>query len=208
MATLKTITGFKSKLAGGGARSNLFEISIPAFPSIVGTWDNDTFTCMCKGGPIPAANISSVPIAFRGRTLNVPGDRTYDPWTVTILNDENFKIRTAFERWSNAINRLDTGTGVTNPESYMAATALVQQLGRGADTGIESTTISNATNNTVINPIRTYVIHNIWPSNVSAIDLNYDSSDQIQSFTVEFQMTHWTAGNANGISDIVTDPVS
>ena len=208
MATLKTITGFKSKFSGGGARANLFEISIPAFPSIVPGWDNETFTYMCKGAPIPAANVSPVDVAFRGRVLKVPGDRTYDPWTVTVLNDENFKVRTAFEQWSNAINRLDTGTGLTNPEAYMAAVAYVQQLGRGADTGIESRTISNATNNTAINPIRTYVIHNLWPSNVSPIDLSYDSTDQIQTFTVEFQMTHWTAGDANGITDIVNSPVS
>jgi hypothetical protein len=208
MATLKTITGFKSKLAGGGARSNLFEISIPAFPSIVTGWDNETFTFMCKGGPIPAANINPVDVSFRGRSLKVPGDRTHDPWSITVINDENFKIRTAFERWSNAINRLDSGTGVTNPESYMAAVAYVQQLGRGADTGIESRSISNATSGTEVRPIRTYVIHNIWPSNVSAIDLNYDSIDQIQTFVVEFQMTHWTGGDANGVSDIVNSPVN
>lgn len=208
MASLKTITGFKSKLAGGGARANLFEVSIPAFPSIVSGWDNETFTFMCKGAPIPAANVSAVGIAFRGRTLQVAGDRTYDPWSITIINDENFKIRTAFERWSNAINRLDTGTGVTDPNSYMAAVAYVHQLGRGADTGIESGTISNAINNTTVRPVRTYVIHNLWPTNVSAIDLNWDSTDQIQNFVVDFQMTHWTAGNANGISDLVNSPIS
>jgi hypothetical protein len=90
----------------------------------------------------------------------------------------------------------------------MAAVAYVQQLGRGADTGIESRSISNATSGTEVRPIRTYVIHNIWPSNVSAIDLNYDSTDQIQTFVVEFQMTHWTGGDANGVSDIVNSPVN
>jgi hypothetical protein len=208
MATLKTITGFKSRLAGGGARSNLFEISIPKFPDIVSSWDNDTFTFMCKGAPIPAANVNPVDVSFRGRILRVAGDRTYDPWTITVINDENFKIRTAFEAWSNAINRMETGTGVTKPDSYMAAAAYVQQFGRGYDTGIESSTISNAQNSAEVNPIRTYVIHNIWPTNVSQIDLNWDSTDQIQNFTVEFQMTHWTAGDANGISDQVNAPIS
>lgn len=208
MASLKTITGFKSKLAGGGARSNLFEVSIPAFPSIVPGWDNETFTFMCKGAPIPAANVNPVDVSFRGRILRVAGDRTYDPWSITVINDENFKIRAAFEAWSNAINRMETGTGVTRPDSYMAANALVQQLGRGYDTGIESSTISNLANNQSVNPIRTYVIHNIWPTNVSPIDLNWDSTDQIQNFTVDFQMTHWTAGNANGVTDQVNAPIS
>jgi hypothetical protein len=208
MATLKTITGFKSKLAGGGARSNLFEVSIPAFPSIVPNWDNETFQFMCQGAPIPAANIGAVDIPFRGRTLPVAGDRTYDPWSITVMNDENYLIRTAFERWSNAINRMESGTGVTNPNSYMAPVAYVQQLGRGYDTGIESSTISNAANNATIRPIRTYVIHNLWPTNISAIDLNYNATDQIQTFNVDFRLTHTSAGNANGIQDIVNVPVS
>lgn len=190
MATLKTITDFKSRLAGGGARSNLFEISIPKFPDLVPTWDDELFTFMCKGAPIPAANVSPVDIAFRGRILKVAGDRIYDPWNVTIINDENFQVRKAFEQWSNAINRLENGTGVTSPNSYMAPVAYVHQLGRAAE-------INASTNQTIaaggtITPIRTYVIHNIWPTNISAIDLNWDSTDQIQNFTVDFQMTHWT----------------
>lgn len=208
MATLKTITGFKSKLAGGGARSNLFEVSIPAFPSIVPGWDNETFTYMCKGAAIPAANLGQAGVAFRGRILKVAGDRTYDPWTISVINDENFKIRTAFERWSNVINRLDTGTGVTDPNSYMAAVAYVHQLGRGADTGIESRTVSNAVTNSTVNPIRTYVVHNFWPTTVGPIDVNWDSTDQIQTFDVTFEMTHWTAGDANGINDIVKSPIN
>ena len=208
MATLKTITAFKSKLAGGGARANLFEISIPAFPSIVPGWDNETFTFMAKGGAIPASNVNPVDVNFRGRILKVPGDRTYDPWTVTIFNDENFNIRTAFEAWSNAINRMETGAGVTRPDSYMANAIHVKQLGRGYDTGIESSTISNATSGSTFRPIRTYVLHNAWPSNLSPIDLSWDSTDQIQTFTVEFHMTHWTAGNATGITDQVNSPIT
>jgi hypothetical protein len=208
MASLKTITGFKSKLAGGGARANLFEISIPTFPTVVSGWDNETFTFLCKGGPIPAANVNPVDVSFRGRVLKVAGDRTYDPWSITVINDENFKIRTAFEAWSNAINRMESGTGLTKPDSYMANVAYVHQLGRGYDTGIESSTISNLANNATVNPIRTYLIHNIWPTNVSPIDLNWDSTDQIQTFTVEFQMTHWTAGDASDITDQVKTPIS
>lgn len=206
MATLKTITGFKSKLAGGGARANLFEISIPAFPGVVSGWDNESFSFLCKAGPIPAANVNPVDIAFRGRVLKVAGDRTYDPWSITVINDENFKIRTAFEAWSNAINKMESGTGLTDPNAYMADRALVYQLGRGYDQGIESKTLSTATNNTQnISPVRTYVIHNIWPTNVSPIDLNWDSTDQIQNFTVDFQMTHWTAGESG---DQVNTPIS
>lgn len=206
MATLKTITDFKSKLAGGGARANLFEISIPALPSVVpGGWDNDTFTFMCKAAPIPAANVNVVDVNFRGRILKVAGDRTYDPWTVTIINDENFKIRTALEAWSNAINRMETATGLTNPSSYMAAKAYVFQLGRGYDTGIESKTVSNAASGATVAPVRSYVIHNIWPQNISAIDLSWDSTDQIQNFTATFEMTHWTAGETG---DRVSTPIN
>jgi hypothetical protein len=208
MATLKTITDFKAKLAGGGTRANLFELSIPAFPTIVPGWDNDTFTFMAKSGAIPGSNVNPVDVNFRGRSLKVPGDRTYDPWTATIINDENFKIRTAFEAWSNAINRMETGTGVTKPLSYTANEIYIKQFGRGYDTGIESSTISNATSNSSFNPIRTYVLHNAWPSNISPIDLSWDSTDQIQTFTVEFHMTHWTAGDAKGEKDQVNSVIS
>jgi len=186
MSTLRTISGFKSKLAGGGARSNLFEVQIPTLPDAVKAgWAAEDFSFLCKTAALPASNIGSVDIPFRGRTLKVAGDRTFDPWTITIINDENFKLRTAFEQWANHINKLENATGATNPGSYMVD-AYVHQLGRGA-----SRFSTNNTSNPTLNSLRTYKFYSIFPTNVSQIDLSYDTSDTIEEYTVEFQVQWW-----------------
>jgi len=136
MAEARTISQFKSKLAGGAARPNLFEVSIPSFPSSVSdAWnsgdngENGTFKFLCKAANLPASTVAAINVPFRGRNLKVAGDKTFADWTVTVINDEDFKLRTAFEKWSNALSRLEDNTGVTNPASYMTD-AYVQQLGR------------------------------------------------------------------------------
>jgi len=202
MSTLRTITGFKERLAGGGARPNLFEVEIPSFPAgLQSFWGTgagqevETFKFLCKSAALPASNISPIEIPFRGRTLKVAGDRTFDVWTVSVINDEDFKLRTAFERWMNVISKLDNATGATNPDSYMTD-AYVHQLGRGAGT-INSTDNSNVTNGSAINPLRSYKFFDIFPTNIGAIDLSYDSSDAIEEYTVEFQVQYWTAGESS-----------
>ena len=204
MATLRTITSFKERLAGGGARPNLFEVEIPAFPSspdLNGVWgtgvaqESDTFKFLCKAAALPASNIAPIDVPFRGRILKVAGDRTFDPWTVTIINDEDFKMRTAFERWMNAISRLDNNTGATSPSAYMAD-AYVYQLGRGL-TGANSNASSNAVSGADATSLRSYKFHYIFPTSISQIDLSYDSSDTIEEYTVEFQVQYWTAGKGS-----------
>ena len=198
MSTLRTITAFKSKLAGGGARPNLFEVEIPSFPVAAGgnvwrTGDNqeaDLFKFMCKAAQLPASTIAAVEVPFRGRTLKVAGDRTFDVWSVTIINDENFLLRNAFETWMQGISKNSNNTGATTPGDYMT-NALVHQLGRGADNGIESSTNSSIVNGSAITPLKTYTFFDIFPTSVSAIDLSYDSSDTIEEYTVEFQVQYW-----------------
>lgn len=200
MATLRTITGFKERLAGGGARPNLFEVQIPSLPPSLGvTWtagaggEAETFSFLCKTAALPASNINSVDIPFRGRTLKVAGDRTFDIWSVTVINDEDFKLRTAFEQWMNGINRLENATGATNPTSYMT-NAFVYQLGRGASAGRFSTNNTADTNSSSIAPLRTYKFYDIFPTNVGQIDLSYDSADDIETYNVDFQVQYWTVG--------------
>ena len=196
MAAAKTISQFKSKLAGGGARPNLFEISIPSFPSsIADAWtsgdngENGMFKFLCKAAQIPASTVAEIPVPFRGRILKVAGDRTFDTWTVTIINDEDFRLRTAFEQWSNKLTKLNDNTGVTNPASYMTD-AYVQQLGRGA------TRFSTTNNGGEHSVLRTYKFYDIWPSEVSPIDLSYDSTDTVEEFTVTFQVQYISIGNS------------
>jgi hypothetical protein len=196
MADTKTLSQFKSRLAGGGARPNLFEVSIPSFPSsIVDAWgsgdqsESGIFKFLCKATQLPASTVSSVNIPFRGRTLKVAGDREFSNWSVTIMNDEDFQLRTAFERWMNVVSKLDDATGVTNPSSYMTD-AFVQQLGRGAE---RFATTNEGGQSSVL---RTYKFYDIFPTEVSQIDLNYDTANDIETFDVTFQVQYFTIGNS------------
>tara|TARA_A100000172_G_scaffold81096_1_gene72933 strand:- start:810 stop:1475 length:666 start_codon:yes stop_codon:yes gene_type:complete len=209
MSTLRTISNFKSALKGGGARPNLFEVSLSTFPAAAiaaagvaggSDWDSDNktnFSFMCKAANMPASNIASIDVPFRGRIFKVAGDRTIDNWSVTILNDENFKIRNAFEAWMNAIGKLDNASGATNPASYMS-NATVMQMGRGYSSGKESTANSQSDGLTSATPLKTYTFEDIFPVSVSAIDLSYDSSDTIEEFTVDFAVQSWYAGTKDG----------
>lgn len=196
MADTKTLSQFKSRLAGGGARPNLFEVSIPTFPSSISdAWgsgdqsENGTMKFLCKAANLPASTVAQVPVPFRGRTLKVAGDRTFAPWVVTIINDEDFQLRTAFERWANVISKLDDATGVTNPSSYMTD-AYVQQLGRGA----ERFSTTNEGGDSAV--LRTYKFYDIFPTEISEITLSYDDSDAIETFTVTFEVQYFTIGNS------------
>ena len=196
MATTKTLRDFKSKLAGGGARPNLFEASINSFPTAISdAWDNSSeaeggaFKFLCKSTALPASNLGSIEIPFRGRTLKVAGDRTFDDWTVTIINDEDFRLRTAFERWSNVMSQLDDATGVTNPTSYMTD-AFIQQLGRGPEVGAAT---NNGGNSSIL---RSYKFFDVFPVTVGEIALSYDTTDALEEFDVTFRYQYFTVGSA------------
>ena len=178
----KNISQFKSKLIGGGARPNLFEVELTTLPpNVVSDWDADIFQFMCKAAALPAQNIANIDIPFRGRIFKVAGDRTIDTWTITVINDEDFRFRNAFENWTQQIANLDDNMGTTDPSAYMV-NAKVYQLGRGSE---KSSQNNGGTENVVL---KEYEFQNIFPTNVSAIDLSYDTGDTIEEFTVEFQV--------------------
>lgn len=171
---LRKITDFKSKLTGGGARSNLFEVVL-SFPDIAPTDTNvlDKSRFLVKGANLPASNVAPIDVPFRGRTLKVAGDRTFESWTVTVINDTDFSIRSAFENWMNKINRVSDNTGVTDPTAY-TADAFVYQLDRDGST------------------LRAYHFYDIFPTSIGAITLDYNTPN-IQEFIVEFQILWWEA---------------
>ena len=123
---LRRITDFKSKLVGGGARPNLFEVEL-AFPEEIAI-DNDVkdkARFLVKAAALPASNITPIDVNFRGRILKIAGDRTFDTWTITVINDTDFAIRSAFEKWMNSINKLSDATGANNPADYQDLTHYV-----------------------------------------------------------------------------------
>ena len=198
MATLgnfsdRSITNFRDRLVGGGARSNLFEVNITLPDGVLGNLDVDAdMRFMIKAAEIPASNIGNIPVPFRGRVLPVAGDRTFDPWTVTIINDQKFNIRDAMEQWTNLINDLQFAGGDINPADYQTK-AEVFQLGRNAKTdGLDQTGGEG------IPILRQYNFEGIYPNTVSAIPLDYGATDQIEEFQVTFNYLFWTVQGGIG----------
>ena len=184
---LRKITDFKSKLIGGGARPNLFEVEL-AFPEEIAI-DNDVkekARFLVKAAALPASNITPIDVNFRGRIVEIAGDRTFDTWTITVINDTDFAIRSAFEKWMNSINRLSDATGTNNPADYQED-AYVHQLDRDGST------------------LRTYRFYDVFPTQISQVDLSYETVDTIQEFTVELQVLYYESikgvgANAGGES--------
>ena len=186
----KTISQFKSQLIGGGARPNLFEVELTTLPAGI-AWPADNFRYMCKAAQLPASVIANIDIPFRGRIFKVAGDRTIEPWSITVINDEDFRIRKAMEEWVDTIAKLENNLGATDPSAYMV-NAKVFQLGRGA-------TVSSSTNAGDRNAVlREYEFIDIFPTSVSSIDLSYDSSDTIEEFVVDFAVQSFKFVNAGG----------
>ena len=189
----KTISQFKSQLIGGGARPNLFEVELTTLPAGI-AWPADNFRYMCKAAQLPASVIANIDIPFRGRIFKVAGDRTIEPWSITVINDEDFRIRKAMEEWVDLIAKLENNLGATDPNAYMV-NAKVFQLGRGSTPSSQT----NAGDRNAV--LREYEFIDIFPTNVSSIDLSYDSSDTIEEFVVDFQVQSFAfvdAGGPNG----------
>tara|TARA_Y100001972_G_scaffold62530_1_gene76495 strand:- start:57 stop:647 length:591 start_codon:yes stop_codon:yes gene_type:complete len=184
----RNITEFRSRLTGGGARSNLFEVSID-FPDLAidQRLVTDKVPFLVKAAEIPASNLGNIPVPYRGRVLPIAGDRTFDPWTVTIINDNDFIIRDAMEKWSNSINDLQTAQGTINPEVYQRS-ARVKQLSRqGTGPGDDEKIL------------RQYKFEGIYPNTVSSIPLDFGATDQIEEFQVTFNYLFYeVAGGADG----------
>ena len=187
----RTLEKFRNKMFGGGARPNLFECelnfpteSIPTESDLAELSETTRF--LVKAANLPASTLGVIDVPFRGRNLKIAGDRTFDPWTITVINDSDFLIRTAFERWMNLINKHEDNAGKNDPVSYQTD-AIVKQFGRALTTG------TTPTSAVPIPVLKQYKFYGVFPTSVSAIDLSYDSSDTIEEFTVDLQVQWWDA---------------
>lgn len=163
---MPTITEFKNQMRSGGARSNQFMVTL-SFPAFVaGGQAAQAASFLCKATEVPAMTVDDIPVAYRGRPVHFAGERNYSPWNITVLNDGDFFVRRAFERWSNGIANLDNTAGLTNPSDYQA-TLMVTQLDRND------------------NALKTYTFYDAYPTDIGAMELSYDNPN-IQEFQVQF----------------------
>ena len=198
----RTLDAFKGRMVGGGARPNLFECEL-FFPDEAipngNTRDEvtDKARFLVKAANLPASNVTPINIPFRGRNLKIAGDRTFDPWTVTVINDVDFGIRNTFERWMNLINKHEDNAGLTDPTDYQKD-VFVRQFGRSTLGG------ATPTSATQMPVLKAYKFYGVFPTNVSDIALSYDSSDSIEEFTVELQVQWWDALDPVGATQLGT----
>ena len=170
------VDDFKAKLKGGGARANLFKATINFPGYAAGNVELTSF--MCRAAQLPASTLNAIEVPFRGRQLKIAGDRTFETWTTTIINDTDFGTRNALERWMNGINSHTTNIGFTNPQTYQAD-LLVDQLDKDESV------------------LKRYIFRGCFPTNISSIELSYDTQDAIEEFTCEFQVQYWESNTTS-----------
>ena len=190
---MANIADFKSQMIGGGARPNQFRVEL-TFPSFVtlGPVAGQRAQFLCKAAQLPASSIETIPVLFKGRPVNFAGERTFAPWSVTIYNDTTFGIRNALEQWQSGIQNYDTTLGRTNPTDYQVDLQ-VHQLDRSGSI------------------IKTYKFIDAFPTNISAIGLDYEQQNAIEQFDVEFTYNYFTsatgASGGFGVNVSVDTPV-
>ena len=188
------ISQFTTKLAGDGARPNLFQVVMNGLPDSVGN-SGGPFSFMVKSAQLPGSTLGIVPIFYQGREIKFAGNRTFADWTVTIINDEDFKIRNSIEKWMNGIN--SHASNIRNMGNVLPAVspssisytvdATVNQYGKTSDK----------------TPIKAYNFVGMFPVDLSPIDLDWGTNDAIEEFTVTFAYQYWTTG-ANGSANGIT----
>jgi hypothetical protein len=195
------IDRFKSEgLVYGGARPSLFnvEFNVPNglglnFKSV------DKAQFVCRAAELPASQISSIDVGYFGRKIKIAGDRTFTDWTATIMNDEDFSVRSLFESWSNAINRHVSNVRNINANgerpggTTYKSDFIIKQYGKNGTT------------------IRSYKLVGAFPTNISAISLDWDNQNQIETFQTTFAYDYWlpylegSASNDGGINPYLND---
>ena len=176
---MASINDFKANLIGGGARANQFRVTITPPPGIAIGLDVRRTSFMCKGTNLPAQELTPIEVPFRGRKIYIAGDREFsDTWTTTFINDTDFMIRNALERWSNGINDLALNTGVVDPADYQTDLT-VEQLDR---------------DDTIL---KTYIFRSAWPVSITAIELTSEAADALEEFECTWRYQHFEASGVN-----------
>ena len=172
---MSNLVDFKAQLTGGGARTNLFQVTM-TFPDTVsgGRSAGEKAEFLIKAAALPSSAITPIEVPYRGRKLKIAGDRTFEPWTITVINDTDMTIRDAFEEWSHRITRNDENTSVFGNNLDYMGSATIYQLDREG------------------NKVKSYEMQGCWPSQISTIEVSYEN-EGVQEFTVELQFQEWSS---------------
>ena len=173
-----TIDKFRTTaLSAGGARANLFEVVISYIDAnLMGAGAVNEFTFACKAANIPAMAVGVVEVPYFGRVVKVPGNKTFENWTVTVINDEDFNLRNGFEKWMEGMGTHEGNVStISAGDGTLYGDATVKHYGKSGKTNV----------------LATYKFTNIFPVSVSEIALAWDSNDAIEEFTVEFAYDYW-----------------
>jgi len=190
---MANIADFKAQMIGGGARPNQFRVEL-TFPSFVtlGVIAGQRAQFLCRAASLPASTIETISIPYRGRPVNFAGERSFQPWTVSIYNDTTFNVRNALEQWQSGIQQYNTTNGRTNPTDYQVDLSVIQLDRNGAT-------------------IKSYKFTDAFPTNIGAITLDYEQQNAIEQFDVEFIYNFFTsnegAGANFGVSATINTPV-
>ena len=172
------IEEFRSRLGAGGARPNQFRVTLN-FPTIAES--DNTYSILVSGAAIPASTVNPAIIQYRGREIKLAGERIFDPWTVTIVNDTNQSLRRPFEQWLDSMNQKDDNRGNLNPVDYF-----------------QDIEIEHLDRNDAVLPGGKYILYDAFPINMSEIALQYAQNDILEEFTVTFQYQYYTWQKGNG----------
>jgi hypothetical protein len=170
------INEFKSQLVGGGARPTLFQVQIlnPVDPAA-----EFKVPFMVRAAGIPGSTVGQYEVPYFGRNIKYAGDRTFEDWTITVINDEDFAVRNAMEAWSNAINTHDSNVRAL-PQDYKS-NAIITQFSKDGD------------------PLRSYVFEGMFPVSIDQIDMDWGTVDAIEEFGVTFSYDFWRVEGVTGI---------
>ena len=182
------VAEFRANMIGDGARPNLFSVSL-VFPSLVqnSTAAGQKVTFMAKTAQLPGSTVGTVPVYYFGRELKFPGNRTFADWTLQIINDEDFTIRNAIERWMNTINSHAGNERSSNsvaPSSYSVDAEVIQYGKTG-------------------NELKRYKFVGMFPLDLAPIDLDWGSNDSIEEYSVTFAYQYWSSDTT---ADEVVNP--
>lgn len=182
------INNFKSDaLPFGGARPTLFEVTVGGPIALGEELETSTirkFRFVCRSAQIPPSALGTIEIPYFGRKIKLAGDRVFQSWQVTVMNDEDFAVRSMLEKWSNALNTIETNVRRPIRELDYKSEINVIQYGKNG-----------------LSPLREYTLMGAFPTVISPVDLDWNSTDQIENFTVTFEYDYWLPTKQNQLNN-------